>query len=73
MIVGFQAEHTLGRRIAERQRQVRIFGQPYPLRAHVAVFNEFSAHADSDELVAFAEGMRRPPRRTIVVHGNEEM
>jgi len=72
MIVGFQAEHTLGRRIAERERQVRIFGQPYPMRARVAVFNEFSAHADRGGLLAFAKGMRRPPRRTIVVHGNED-
>ncbi len=72
MMVGFQAEHTLGRRIVERERQVRIFGQPYPLRARVAVFNEFSAHADRDELLAFAKNIRRPPQRTIVVHGNED-
>jgi len=72
MIVGFQAEHTLGRRIVERERQVRIFGQPYPLRARVAVFDEFSAHADRRELLTFAKGIRRPPQRTIVVHGNED-
>ncbi len=72
MIVGFQAENTLGRRIAERERQVRIFGQAYPMRAHVAVFDEFSAHADRGGLLAFAKGIRRPPRRTIVVHGNED-
>jgi metallo-beta-lactamase family protein len=73
LMVGYQAEHTLGRRIVNGERRVKIFGKPYPVRARVKVFNEFSAHADSDELVAFAEGMRRPPRRTIVVHGNEEM
>ncbi len=72
MMVGFQAEHTLGRRIVERERQVRIFGQPYPLRARVAVFDEFSAHADRDELLAFAKNIRRPPQRTIVVHGSED-
>ncbi len=72
MIVGFQAEHTLGRRIVERERQVRIFGKPYPLRAKVAVFDEFSAHADRGELLAFAKNIRRPPQRTIVVHGNED-
>jgi len=72
LIVGFQAEHTLGRRIAERDREVRIFGDLYPLRARVRVFDEFSSHADRDELVAFAAGMRRAPRRIIIVHGSED-
>jgi metallo-beta-lactamase family protein len=72
MIVGYQAEHTLGRRIADGERRVKIFGKFYSMRARVAVFDEFSAHADRDELLAFAEGMRRPPRKTVVVHGSEE-
>ncbi len=72
MIVGFQAEHTLGRRIVEGQKRVKIFGKEYPVKARVAVFNEFSAHADRDGLLAFARGIRRPPRKTIVVHGNEK-
>lgn len=72
MIIGYQAEHTLGRRIAEGQKRIRIFGETYTMRARVAVFDEFSAHADRDGLLAFVEGMRRPPRRTVVVHGEEE-
>ena len=72
MIVGYQAKHTLGRRIAEGEKRVRILGQLHTVRARVRVFDELSAHADSNELMAFAEGMVRPPRRTIVVHGNEE-
>ena len=72
LMVGYQARHTLGRRISEGEKRVKIFGKLYPVRARVRVFNEFSAHADSEELLAFAEGTRRPPRATIVVHGNEE-
>lgn len=72
MIVGYQAEHTLGRRIVEGAPRIKVFGKHYPLRARVKVFNEFSAHADRDELVDFAVGMRRPPRRTVVVHGSTE-
>ena len=72
MIVGYQARNTLGRRIAEGEKRIRVFGKMYPLRARVRVFDEFSAHADSDELLAFARGIRRTPQRTIVVHGNEE-
>ncbi|MFH1502205.1 MAG: MBL fold metallo-hydrolase [Candidatus Eisenbacteria bacterium] len=72
MLVGFQAAHTLGRRIADGERYVKILGKVHSVRARVAVFEEFSAHADRDGLLAFAEGMRRPPGRTVVVHGNEE-
>jgi metallo-beta-lactamase family protein len=72
LIVGYQAEHTLGRRIAEGRRQVRIFGKLYPLRARVETVDELSSHADSDGLVSFAKGMVRYPERTIVVHGSEE-
>lgn len=72
MIVGYQARNTLGRRIANGEKHVRILGKVQTVRARVAVFDEFSAHADRDGLLAFAEGMKRPPRRTVVVHGNEE-
>jgi len=72
MIVGYQARHTLGMRIVEGEKRIKIFGESYPMRARVGVFNEFSAHADSDELFEFADGMRRPPRKTIIVHGNED-
>jgi metallo-beta-lactamase family protein len=72
MIVGYQAEDTLGSRIAGGADRVRILGRIMALRAEVAVFDELSAHADSDELAAFAGGFRRAPARTIVVHGSEE-
>ncbi len=72
MLVGYQAEHTLGRRIANGEKRVRILGRMHSVRARVAVFDEFSAHADRDGLLGFAEGIRRPPERTVVVHGNEE-
>lgn len=55
MITGFQAQHTLGRRLVEGVRMVRIFGQPYEVKAEVEVLNEFSAHADADELLRYAE------------------
>ncbi len=54
VIVGYQAESTLGRRLVERREEVRIFGEPYALRARVEVLNGFSAHADHDALVSQA-------------------
>jgi metallo-beta-lactamase family protein len=70
-IVGFQAEHTLGRRIAERRRQVKIFGVMHELHAEVAVLDGFSAHADQAGLVAFAEAVRGRGslHRILLVHG----
>lgn len=72
LITGFQADHTLGRRIVDREPQVRIFGDFYSLRANVAVMTEFSAHADRKELMDWTAGFRKQPRMTCVVHGNEE-
>jgi metallo-beta-lactamase family protein len=71
VIVGFQAEHTLGRRIVERQSRVRIFGVERDLRAEVVVLNGFSAHADQGELVSFVESVRArgPLREVVLVHG----
>lgn len=71
VIVGFQASHTLGRRIVERRPRVKIFGVERDLRAEVCVLNGFSAHADRDDLLAYAEATRDrgPLRRVLLVHG----
>jgi metallo-beta-lactamase family protein len=71
VIVGFQAEHTLGRRIVERRPRVKIFGVERDLRAEVVVLNGFSAHADKRELVEYAEALqqRGALRRIFLVHG----
>jgi metallo-beta-lactamase family protein len=73
-IVGFQAEHTLGRRIVERRPQVKIFGMMHELHAEVVVFDGFSAHADQPGLIEFSEAVRkrqapRTLRRIFLVHG----
>jgi metallo-beta-lactamase family protein len=72
VIVGFQAQHTLGRRIVERRPRVRIFGVERDLRAEVTILNGFSAHADQKELVEFAEAVRDrgPLRQVLLVHGD---
>src|SRR6185503_5393532 len=58
LIVGFQAEHTLGRRIVERRPMLKIFGEEVPLRARVEVLNGYSAHADRRELAAWLDAVR---------------
>jgi metallo-beta-lactamase family protein len=58
LIVGFQAEHTLGRRIVERRETIKVFGEEIPLRARVEVINGYSAHADRTELAKWLNGVR---------------
>ncbi len=71
VIVGFQAQHTLGRRLVERRPRVRIFGVERDRNAEVVVLNGFSAHADRRELVEFALAVReRGSLETVaLVHG----
>lgn len=71
LIVGFQAEHTLGRRLVEQRPRVRIFGVERDRNAEVVTLNGFSAHADQRDLLAFAEAVRErgPLRQIALVHG----
>ncbi len=72
LIVGFQAEHTLGRRIVDREPTVRIFGEPVPLEARVHTINALSAHADRHGLMRWFDGIRSPaPRQAFAIHGDE--
>jgi metallo-beta-lactamase family protein len=72
LIVGYQAPHTLGRRLVERSPRVRIFGVERDLRAEVVVLNGFSAHADQSDLIDFCEGVRKKGAvgRVVLVHGD---
>jgi metallo-beta-lactamase family protein len=72
LIVGFQAEHTLGRRIAERQPMLKIHGEDIPLRAQVEVLDGYSAHADRTGLVDWLAAVRATSpalRDVFLVHG----
>jgi metallo-beta-lactamase family protein len=72
LIVGWQAPHTLGRRLVERQPVVKIFGEEYKLKAQVQTINGFSAHADRDDLLAYVSELGpRTLQSLFVVHGEE--
>ena len=72
MFVGYQAMGTLGRRIVNGEKQVRILGQQYPVEAKVVRIHGFSAHADKDELLGWLRGLESAPRKVFVVHGESE-
>jgi metallo-beta-lactamase family protein len=58
LVVGFQAEHTLGRRVVERQPILQIFGEDVPLHARVEVIDGYSAHADRTELTNWLDRVK---------------
>ena len=70
LIVSFQAQETLGRRLQDGVNPVRIFGQPYEVKARVETISGYSAHADQAELVTWARAF--DPKRLenlYLVHG----
>ncbi|MDD8012305.1 MAG: MBL fold metallo-hydrolase [Acidobacteriota bacterium] len=69
-IVGFMAENTLGRRLAERAKEVRIFGKSYQVKAEIATLNAFSAHADYAETIDWLKhhDLQRL-KKVFLVHG----
>jgi len=69
LITGFMAEHTLGRKIVEKQPEVPIFGEPVRLRAEVVKLNELSGHADQRELLEWMKPVARSLRGLFLVHG----
>jgi metallo-beta-lactamase family protein len=72
LVVGFMAEHTLGRRIVEGRPTLKVFGEEVPLHAEVAVLNGYSAHADRTELQQWLDAVRATSPRlkeAFLVHG----
>ncbi|HEX6319500.1 MAG TPA: MBL fold metallo-hydrolase [Burkholderiales bacterium] len=69
VFVGFQAAGTLGRRIVDGDREIRLFGETYPVEARIFTIGGLSAHADRSALLAWLGHFRKPPRETWVVHG----
>lgn len=71
LIVGFQAAGSLGRRLIDGEKMVKIFGEEIEVRAEIRKINGFSAHADNPELYSFVESARDTLKRVFVVHGEE--
>ena len=72
LITGWQAPNTLGRRIAEGEPVVRIFGEEFPLRADVRIAYGYSAHADRQNLLDWAKPQSAANRATFIVHGDPQ-
>lgn len=69
LFVGFQAEHTLGRRVQEGRSPIKIYGEEYVLKAEVETIGGYSAHADRAGLRQWVRQLGGPVRRAFCVHG----
>lgn len=68
LITGYQAEHTLGRRLVEGDREVLIHDERVRVKAEIRILNELSAHADRDELLDFIKSLKGA-KHCFLVHG----
>jgi metallo-beta-lactamase family protein len=73
LIVGYQAENTLGKKLVMKESVVNILGEPHEVKAEVVVLNSFSGHADRNELLAYAQKFdRKRMRQIFLVHGDPD-
>ena len=70
LVVGYMAKNTLGKHLVEKRKRVKIFGEPFQLRAEVEVINAFSAHADKDDLVEYVRATGGSLKKIFIVHGD---
>ena len=71
LIIGYQASGTLGRKIFEGEKEVRIFGENLKVRAKVKAIGSYSAHADLPQLIEWISKIENL-KRVFIVHGESE-
>lgn len=69
VFVGYQAAGTLGRRVSDGEKEVKVLGQWVPVRCQSVKIGGFSAHADWREVIRWLQDLPSPPRRVFVTHG----
>lgn len=72
LFVGYQAGGTRGARLVAGEREIKIHGDWYPVRAPVTQIDSYSAHADADEILGWLSGFQQAPSQVFVCHGDPE-
>jgi len=72
VLAGYQAEGTLGRKLSQGANEVPVFGLPVKVNAEVITAHDYSAHADSSELLDYIKNFSLPPERVFLVHGEPD-
>ncbi len=73
LFAGFQVHGTLGRQILDGNREVRIHGRSWPVRARIAELQGISGHADRSALLRWLGAFNAPPKRLFLTHGEEHV
>ena len=73
LFVGYQAGGTLGRKLVEGATEVKLFGEPVEVKAHIEVLAGISGHADKQGLIDWLQGFRSKPQRVFIVHGEDQV
>jgi metallo-beta-lactamase family protein len=71
-IVSWQAPYTLGRRLADREKRIKIFGEPHTVKAEIATIGGLSGHAGQNLLVEYATAVKKSVKKVFLVHGEEK-
>lgn len=71
LFVGYQAEGTLGRRLIEGEKLVKIHGEQVAVKADIVQIDGYSAHADQAGIISWLKHFATLPQRVILVHGEE--
>lgn len=71
LFVGYQGEGTLGRKLLEGAKEVRLFGEDIAVKAEIVTLHGTSGHADQAGLLAWLDGFRDGPKRIYVNHGDD--
>jgi metallo-beta-lactamase family protein len=72
VLTGYQAVGTRGRALVDGARQVKVHGRYVPVRAEIVMDDEFSVHADADDVMSWLRRLPRPPATVYVVHGERD-
>lgn len=73
VIVGYQVKGTLGRRIVDKEKEVKIMGKTYQNNAQLHTLGGFSGHGDQRDLRYWLRGFGNTPRQTFLIHGDEDI
>lgn len=72
IFAGYQAEGTLGRRLIEGDKLVRIHGEQIEVKANIVVLSGYSAHGDYEEMCRWLTGFNQLPQKIFLTHGEDE-
>ena len=72
IIIGYQAEGTLGRKLLEGDKEVKIYGKYYPVKANILEIEGLSAHGDQKDLVNWLSALENKPTKVFLVHGEKQ-